>query len=107
MPMNEKPFSPEEGGVRLVVRVTPRAKRNCVAGIVRDANGEPALAVRLAAPPVDGAANTALCGFIAELAGIGRSKVSIRAGETGRRKILQLSGADAEIVRRLEAAISG
>jgi len=56
--------------VRLAVKVTPRARKNMVAGVAADAEGRPVLAIRLAAPPVDGAANKALIAFLAERAGL-------------------------------------
>jgi uncharacterized protein (TIGR00251 family) len=105
--MSDKPFIVDRDGVRLAVRVTPRAKHNAVTGIVHDADGRPALAIRLAAPPVDGAANKALCTFIAELAGVSRSRVTIQSGETGRLKLLVLSGDVAAILGRLDAAMCG
>jgi uncharacterized protein (TIGR00251 family) len=49
--------------------------------------------VRLTAPPVEGAANEALVRFIAELLGVPRRQVSVVAGSSGRRKILQVHGA--------------
>ena len=103
--MGNRPFVVEKDTVRLAVRVTPGAKRNAVGGIVHDANGRPALAIRLTAPPVDGAANKALCDFVAKLTGVRRSSVAIRSGEAGRLKILQLSGDIISIVRRLEGAL--
>ncbi len=103
--MAEPPVTPDGDGVRLAVRVTPRAKRSAVAGTIADADGRPLLAVRLAAPPVDGAANKALVIFLAGLFGLPRSAVSILSGETGRRKIVRLAGIDAEAAsRRLECA---
>ena len=48
-------------GIRLRVRVQPRASRTELAGRYGDA-----LKIRLAAPPVDGAANEALVRFLAE-----------------------------------------
>lgn len=48
------------GGVMISVHVQPRASRTEFAGI----HGQ-ALKVRVAAPPADGAANDALCRFIA------------------------------------------
>lgn len=76
-----------------MVHVQPRAKRTAVAGKHGDA-----IKVRLAAPPVDGAANEELVRFVAETLGVPRRAVRITAGLTGRRKTVEiddLSSADA------------
>ena len=57
--MSAKPFAAQADGVRLAVRVTPRASRNAVEGVAMDAEGRALMKIRLAAPPVDGAANDA------------------------------------------------
>jgi uncharacterized protein (TIGR00251 family) len=49
-----------------------------------------ALKVRLAAPPVDGAANDELCRFLADTLGIGRRQVRLVTGQTGRQKIVEV-----------------
>lgn len=77
-------------GVRITVRVQPRASRTEVAGRY----GEDALRIRLAAPPVDGAANRELVAFLAKTLGVPRSAVSIEAGATGRRKIVLVRPVD-------------
>lgn len=87
------PVSAEGETVRLRVRVTPRAKKTALAGLTV-ADGRPALAIRLAAPPVDGAANKALLRFLAESLDLPRSAVRILSGETGRVKQIGLDGAD-------------
>ena len=53
-----------------------------------------AVKIRLAAPPVDGAANEELARFLAETLGVARSAVSIATGQTGRRKIIDIEGTD-------------
>jgi hypothetical protein len=58
-----------------------------------------AVKVRLAAPPVDGAANEELIRFVAERLGVPRSAVRIAAGATSRRKVVEVDGALAEAVR--------
>ena len=94
-----------EGGARLRVRVTPRAKRSALAGLT-EVDGKPALAVRLAAPPVDGAANKALTRFLAEALDLPRSAVRIVSGETGRLKSIHLSGASPDRVAAWIKALS-
>ena len=49
--------------------------------------------MRVAAPPVDGAANGALIAFLARVLGA-RSQVSLLAGARGREKRLRIAGAD-------------
>lgn len=44
------------------------------------------LRARIAAPPVDGAANAALLKMLAEALGVPKSRLSLVMGETGRRK---------------------
>ena len=80
-----------QGGARLRVRVTPRARRTGIVGIV-DAVGKPALAIRLAAPPVDGAANKALVTFLADWLRMPKSSLRIVSGEAGRVKLVAIKG---------------
>jgi uncharacterized protein (TIGR00251 family) len=101
-----KPYSITETGVRLAVRLTPRAARDGAAGLVQDAEGRPALAIRLTAPPVDGAANKALIAFLAKVLKLRKADIEIRSGETGRLKILDLSG-DARIIAQGLDALAG
>jgi uncharacterized protein (TIGR00251 family) len=72
---------------RLVIHVQPRARRTEVAGRHGDA-----LKVRLAAPPVDGAANAELVRFLAEALGVPRRAVRVVAGQTARRKVVEVEG---------------
>jgi uncharacterized protein (TIGR00251 family) len=84
-------------GVELDVRVIPRAKRTEAAGL---RNG--ALLVRLAAPPVDGAANTALVAFLASTLGVPSRAVQLLSGERGRQKRILIAGA---VVAQVESAL--
>ncbi|HEU4587741.1 MAG TPA: DUF167 domain-containing protein [Gemmatimonadales bacterium] len=87
----------DAAGVRLRVHVQPRASRTELAGQHGDA-----LKVRVAAPPVDGAANDALVRFLADVLGVARSAVSIEAGGTGRSKVVRVAGVGlADAARRL------
>jgi uncharacterized protein (TIGR00251 family) len=77
------------GGVRLRLRIQPRASRTEVAGTHGDA-----IRVRLTAPPVDGAANEALVRFLAERLGVSRAAVRVVSGETSRSKVVEVDGVD-------------
>ena len=99
---SELPFSLDKhGSSRLTVRVTPRAKRNELGGVVDAGGGRTALAVRLASPPIDGAANAALIGFLATRLDVPKSSVRIVSGETSRLKILRIHGVTEAALRRL------
>lgn len=77
--------------MRFRVRVQPRASKSALAGIFDDA-----LKVRLAAPPVDGAANDALVTLLARVLGIARSRITIVSGHSGRSKTVEVAGITAE-----------
>jgi uncharacterized protein YggU (UPF0235/DUF167 family) len=63
--------------------------------------------VRLAAPPVDGAANAALIELLARYFGIPKSRISILSGERAKQKRLLLRGVDPSQVReRLELDVN-
>ena len=81
----------------LSVRVTPRAGRTALAGM-RDG----VLQVKLAAAPVEGAANAALIDLLSRQLRIPKRSVRIVTGERSRTKTLEISGlADEEVHSRL------
>src|SRR5262245_19909874 len=57
MPGSSSPFSPVGDGIRVRLRVQPRARRNRVDGLVAETDGALALKVAVTAPPEDGKAN--------------------------------------------------
>ena len=83
--------------VLLHLKVIPRARRTEISGRRGDA-----ILVRLAAPPVDGAANDALIAFLAERLEIPRRQIALARGATTRDKTIAVDGlSPAEIARRL------
>jgi len=70
-------------------------------GIVAISDDRKALGIRLAAPPVDGAANEALCTFLAEQLDLARSAVTIRSGASSRIKQVGIAGDAADLIQRL------
>ena len=77
----------DEAGVILCVHVQPRASKAEVVGW----RGE-ALAIRLTAPPVDGAANRACRDFLADTLGLKRADIELISGEKSRQKRFRLQG---------------
>ncbi len=53
---------------------------------------EGALKVRVAAPPIEGAANQALLRLLADVLGIARRDVRLVAGAAGRQKLVVVEG---------------
>ena len=83
---------------RVTVKVHPRARRAAVTGRLGEA-----YKLALTAPPVDGQANEECIRFLAELAGVPRSRVRIVTGLTGRMKLVEIEGiAQDELERRLQ-----
>jgi uncharacterized protein len=75
------------GGVSILVAASPRASRTEVTGIA-----EGRLRIRVAAPPVEGAANEELVRFLSRSLGVPQSAVSVTAGAGGRRKTVLVRG---------------
>ena len=88
---SSSPISSTPTGVRLRLRVQPRATREEIVGIAGDA-----IRVRLTAPPVDGAANEALIRFLALRLEVPRSAVELVSGLTGRAKLVDVEGRSVE-----------
>lgn len=82
------PFVATPAGASVRVRVTPRAGRSAVAGVRDDV-----LLIRLAAPPVEGAANEALVDLMSRTFGVPRRYIRIASGERSRTKRVEITGA--------------
>ncbi len=93
-------FSNAKRGAAITVKVIPRAPKTEVAGVMDDGT----LKIRVAAPPVGGAANRALVDFLARALGLPRGQIDIIAGETSERKLISLVGISPEEV---DAAVQG
>jgi uncharacterized protein (TIGR00251 family) len=89
------------GGIEIAVRVTPRASRDAFApGTVEH------FSARLAAPPVEGAANAALVPLVARAFGVPRRAVTLIAGDTSRLKRLSIAG-DPQALAEIAASLYG
>lgn len=89
-------------GVRVAVRLTPKASHAGVAGIGLDAAGRRFLKVRVHAPAQGGKANAALVKLLAALWGLAPSRLSVVAGHKDRRKTVLVSGAPDALAKRLQ-----
>ena len=86
----------QDRGLTFAVRIVPRASRSEIAG---EHNG--ALRVRIAAPPVSGAANRELVRTLAKIFKLPQNAVEIVSGATSKNKTVRLRGANAATLEQL------
>ena len=89
-------YSEKDRGLTFAVRIVPRASRSVIAG---EYNG--ALRIRIAAPPVEGAANLELIRLLAKSFKLPQNAVAIVSGAGSKNKIVQIAGADASRLKEL------
>jgi uncharacterized protein (TIGR00251 family) len=91
-------------GAAITVKVTPRAPKTELAGLMDDGT----LKIRLAATPVAGQANRALIDYLAQILDLPRGQIDIVAGESSERKLISLVGISPEEVDgAVRRALSG
>jgi len=84
-------------GIRLQIRVMPRASKATVAGVREDR-----LIVRVTAAPVDNAANDAVVDLLSSVLDLPRRAVTIVSGHSAREKTIVAAGiTEADARRRL------
>ena len=91
--MNALIVQDTKDGVVLTVHIQPKASTTECVGFHGDA-----IKIRIAAPPVDGAANDELIRFLARQLSIPSTSVRIHSGAGGRRKRVLVKGATAQLV---------
>jgi uncharacterized protein len=90
--LNPSPFSAGPDGLRVRVRLTPKASRDKIDGVVLDADGKAAVKASVTAVPEDGKANAALIKMLAKEWRIPKSAMDVVQGATDRRKTILISG---------------
>jgi uncharacterized protein (TIGR00251 family) len=86
-------YSEQNGVLTFRVRVVPRASRSELVG-----EHDGALRVRIAAPPVDGAANDELVRLLARTFRVPRNAIEIAAGQTSKLKTVRVAGGQASLL---------
>lgn len=73
----------------LVLRlyVQPGAKRNEIVGVIGDE-----FKLKLASPPIEGRANTALIKYLSGLFQVPKSNILLKSGEKSRHKLVEIKG---------------
>ena len=85
MPLRQTPK-----GLFLHLRVTPKAGRDEVVGLVANAAGQKSLAVKVSKPPEKGAATAAVIETLAKSVGVAKSSFRLTSGETSRDKVVEV-----------------
>jgi uncharacterized protein len=89
-------YTEKDGSVTFKVQVVPRASRSEIAG---EHGG--ALRIRIAAPPVAGAANKDLVRLLARALGVSRRSITITGGHTSKLKVIHGEGVSPEALAAL------
>lgn len=101
------PVTPVADGVRVRLKVQPRARRNRVDGVVADADGGSALRIAVTAAPESGAANEAVIALLAGEWRMAKSALALVSGAADRRKTIKLTGDPQRLARHLTEWIEG
>lgn len=96
------PFRVSKEGLLLSIRLTPRAARDGIDGVVADR-----VHARVRAVPEDGRANKALVELVAEEIGVPKSTVTVASGQTARLKTVLVSGDSRALEARVSAWLKG
>jgi len=79
-------FTEKDGNLIFTARVVPRASKSEIVGEL-----DGALKIRIAAPPVDGAANAELIKLLAKTFEVSKSEIEITSGQTSKTKQIKIS----------------
>jgi uncharacterized protein len=94
-------YSLKNDRLEIRVQVVPRASKSEVVG-----EHDGSLRVRIAAPPVDGAANEELIRVLAKKFEVPRSAVSIASGQTGRIKYVRIESGTRDLKLLLRSLVT-
>jgi uncharacterized protein len=100
------PFARRPDGVRLSVRLVPKAANERIIGIVADeTRGTSALKVSVHEPPEGGKANEALLRLLARALDLPRRDLTLAQGAADRRKLVYIAGDPAALESLIAKAL--
>jgi len=102
--MNDRlgPFSLVPQGVRVAVRVTPKASRDKADGVSADSDGHRMVKVSVTAVPEDGKANDAVIKLLSKAWRVPKTSITVIQGQSSRNKTLLIEGDGHELLTALE-----
>ncbi|MGE4562349.1 MAG: DUF167 family protein [Rhodospirillales bacterium] len=95
------PFIAETNGVRVAVRLTPKAASERIDGVVADAQGNGVLRVAVTAAAEKDRANRALIKLLAKEWRLAKSSIALVGGAKDRNKTLRVEGPAGPLYERL------
>lgn len=99
------PWTVTNEGLRLALRITPRARREGVSRPMARPDGV-RLEIAVSAPPEDGKANAAVIALLAGALGVAKGHIRLVHGGGSRQKLVSISGDGVVLAGRLEALVS-
>lgn len=100
--MTGSPVGAAPGGVRVQLRLTPKAARDRIDGLAAEADGGTILKVSVTTVPEDGKANAALIKLLSKEWRVPKSAIEVVQGATDRRKVLHITGETDDLLARLD-----
>jgi uncharacterized protein (TIGR00251 family) len=97
----DKATSATPDGVRLQLRLTPKASRDAIQGFADEADGGAVLKCSVTTVPEDGKANAALIKMLAKAWKVPRSSIELVSGATDRRKTVLIRGEAVDVLALL------
>src|SRR6266446_4340341 len=95
------PLTATGDGVRVAIRLTPRARADRLDGVVHLADGAAVLKVSVTAPPAEDRANDALLQLLAKEWRVPRRDFALVGGRKSRNKIVRIAGEPTALIKRL------
>lgn len=92
-------------GLRLAVKAKPGLSRARPPRLVEIGEGKHALEITVAAVAEDGKANQAILKQLADFLDIRKNALTLKTGNTGRIKLIEIEGDPADLAGRLRAAL--
>jgi uncharacterized protein (TIGR00251 family) len=93
-------------GLRLTVRAKPGLSRARAIKVVDIGDGKRAIEISVSADAREGKANRALIERLAEECGISKKQIEIKSGDTGRLKIIEISGNPAALMAQVSSLLA-
>jgi hypothetical protein len=104
--LSDGPLTAAEDGLRLAIRLSPRARTDRLVAVALSAEGRHVLKATVTAPAETGRANEALLRLLARAWRLPRRDLSIIAGSTSRNKIVRIAGDPQRLVEQVAPEIA-